>query len=124
MNYIFDYVMIPLQIIIVFFTLYYFIIAFFCFWQKKEEKIMTPKSTFAIIIAAHNEEQVIRHLVENIQVLKYPRELYDIFVVADNCKDNTAKIARTAGAIVYERFNLEERGKGYAMEWMFAKLFK
>ena len=39
MNYIFDYVMIPLQIIIVFFTLYYFIIAFFCFWQKKEEKI-------------------------------------------------------------------------------------
>lgn len=124
MNYIFDYVMIPIQIIIVFFTLYYFIIAFFGMWRRKESKIMTPKSTFAIIIAAHNEEQVIRHLVENIQVLKYPRELYDIFVVADNCKDGTAKIARTAGAIVYERFNLEERGKGYAMEWMFAKLFK
>lgn len=124
MNYIFDYVMIPLQLIIVFFTIYYFIIAFFGFWHKKEDKIMTPKSTFAIIIAAHNEQQVIKHLVENIQVLKYPRELYDIFVIADNCKDNTAKIARAAGAIVYERFNLEERGKGYAMEWMFTKLFK
>ncbi|MBC8014942.1 MAG: glycosyltransferase family 2 protein [Sporomusaceae bacterium] len=124
MNYIFDYVMIPLQIIIVFFTLYYFIIAFFGMWRRNESKIMTPKNTFAIIVAAHNEEQVIRHLVENLQVLKYPRELYDIFVVADNCKDNTAKIARAAGAIVYERFNLEERGKGYAMEWMFAKLFK
>ena len=124
MNYIFDFVMIPIQIVIIFFTLYYFIIAFFGMWRRKEKKIMTPKSTFAIIIAAHNEEQVIRHLVENIQVLKYPRELYDIFVVADNCKDDTAKIARAAGAIVYERFNLEERGKGYAMEWMFSKLFK
>lgn len=124
MNHIFDLVMIPLQLIIVFFTLYYFIIAFFGMWRRKESKIMTPKNTFAIIVAAHNEEQVIRHLVENLQVLKYPRELYDIFVVADNCKDGTAKIARAAGAIVYERFNLEERGKGYAMEWMFAKLFK
>ncbi len=124
MNYIFDYIMIPLQLIIVFFTVYYFVIAFFCIWRKKENKIMTPKSTFAIIVAAHNEEQVIRHLIENLQVLKYPRELYDIFVVADNCTDSTAKIARSAGAIVHERFNLEERGKGYAMEWMFSKLFK
>ena len=124
MNYIFDYIMIPLQLIIVFFTVYYFVIAFFCIWRKKENKIMTPKSTFAIIVAAHNEEQVIRHLIENLQVLKYTRELYDIFVVADNCTDSTAKIARSAGAIVHERFNLEERGKGYAMEWMFSKLFK
>jgi cellulose synthase/poly-beta-1,6-N-acetylglucosamine synthase-like glycosyltransferase len=124
MNYIFDYIMIPLQLIIVFFTLYYFIIAFFGIWRKKEKKIMTPKNSFAVIVAAHNEEQVIGQLVENLHVLKYPKELYDIFVVADNCKDNTADIAREAGAIVYERFSLEQRGKGYAMEWMFAKLFK
>lgn len=124
MNYIFDYIMIPLQLIIVFFTLYYFIIAFFGIWRKKENKIMTPKNSFAIIVAAHNEEQVIGQLVENLHVLKYPKELYDIFVVADNCKDHTAEIAREAGAIVYERFSLEQRGKGYAMEWMFAKLFK
>lgn len=124
MNYMFDYIMIPLQLIIVFFTLYYFIIAFFGIWRRKEMKIMTPKHSFAIIVAAHNEEQVIGQLLENLFVLKYPRELYDIFVVADNCKDSTAEIARKAGAFVYERFNLEQRGKGYAMEWMFAKLFK
>mgnify|MGYP000512308132 CR=1 FL=1 len=113
MNYIFDYIMIPLQLIIVFFTLYYFIIAFFGIWRRKEKKIMTPQNSFAVIVAAHNEEQVIGQLVENLHVLKYPRELYDIFVVADNCKDNTAEIARGAGAIVYERFCLEQRGKGY-----------
>ncbi len=123
MNYIFDYIMIPMQLIIVFFTLYYFILAFFGLVKKHEDKITTPKNTFAIIVAAHNEEQVIGQLVENLHVLNYPSELYDIYVIADNCKDKTASIAKKAGAIVHERFNLEQRGKGYAMEWMFEKLF-
>ncbi|SDD42442.1 glycosyltransferase family 2 protein [Sporomusa acidovorans] len=123
MNYIFDYIMIPMQLIIVFFTLYYFVIAFFGICKRHEDKILTPKNTFAVIVAAHNEEQVIGQLVENLHVLNYPRNLYDIYVIADNCKDKTAQIAKNAGAIVYERFNLEQRGKGYAMEWMFEKLF-
>lgn len=124
MNYIFDYIMVPIQLIIVFFTVYYFVIAFFGMWKRKEEKILTPQKTFAVVVAAHNEEQVIGQLVENLHVLNYPNELYDIFVVADNCNDKTAQIARNAGANVHERFNLEERGKGFAMEWMFAKLFR
>ena len=123
MNYIFDYIMIPLQAIIVFFTIYYFIIAFFGVWKRNEKKILTPKNTFAVIVAAHNEEQVIGQLVENLQVLDYPRDMYDIYVVADNCTDNTANVARECGAIVCERTNNEERGKGFAMEWMFRKLF-
>lgn len=124
MNHIFDYIMIPMQLIIVFFTLYYFIIAFFGIVRKKEDKILEPQKSFAVVIAAHNEENVIGQLLENLQVLNYPRELYDIFVVADNCKDQTAQISRQAGALVYERFNLEQRGKGYAMEWIFAKIFR
>lgn len=123
MNYMFDYVMLPIQLIIFFFTMYYFIIAFFGVWRRREDKILTPKKTFAVIVAAHNEEQVIGQLVDNLHVLDYPKELYDIYVIADNCTDNTANIARKAGAIVCERTNREERGKGYAMEWMFAKLF-
>lgn len=122
MNYIFDYIMIPMQLIIVFFTLYYFFLAFFGMWRRKEKKILTPQKSFAVIVAAHNEEQVIGQLVENLQILNYPREMYDIFVVADNCTDSTAHIAQSAGAIVHERFNTEQRGKGYAMEWMFSKL--
>lgn len=124
MNYIFDYIMIPVQLIIAFFTVYYFIVAFFGMWRKKEKKILTPEKTFAVVVAAHNEEQVIGQLVENLHVLNYPDELYDIFVIADNCNDKTTQIARHAGANVYERINLEERGKGFAMEWMFAKLFR
>ena len=123
MNHIFDYIMIPMQVIIVFFTLYYFFIAFFGMWRRKEDKVLTPAKTFAVIVAAHNEEPVIGQLVENLHFLHYPDQLYDIFVVADNCKDRTAEIARAKGAIVYERFNSAQRGKGYAMEWIFTKLF-
>lgn len=123
MNYVFDYLMIPMQLIIVFFTLYYFIIAFFGVWNRKETKIMEPRNSFAIVVAAHNEEQVIGQLIDNLHMLRYPRELYDIFVVADNCIDKTAQIAKASGALVYERFNQEQRGKGYAMEWMFGILF-
>lgn len=123
MNHVFDYIMIPMQLIIVFFTLYYFALAFFGIWKRKETKIMEPRSSFAVVIAAHNEEKVIGQLVENLQHMNYPREMYDIFVVADNCTDKTALIAKESGALVHERFNLEQRGKGYAMEWMFEKLF-
>jgi cellulose synthase/poly-beta-1,6-N-acetylglucosamine synthase-like glycosyltransferase len=122
MNHIFDIVMIPMQLIIVFFTVYYFIIAIFGIWRRKETKILIPEKSFAIVIAAHNEEMVIGQLLDNLHVLVYPKELYDIFVVADNCNDKTAQLARDAGAIVYERTNLEQRGKGYAMEWIFNKI--
>lgn len=118
----FDIVMIPLQAIVVFFTLYYFTLSFFGLYRRKEEKIYTPKHSFAVIVSAHNETAVIGQLVENLQILKYPRQLFDVFVIADNCTDNTADIAREAGAIVYERTNNELRGKGYAMEWMFGQL--
>jgi len=124
MNHVFDYIMIPMQLIIIFFTLYYFGIALFGIFRKPEKKILTPEKTFAIVIPAHNEEKVIGQLIENLQVLNYPRELYDIYVIADNCTDQTAQIARNGGAIVYERYNLQQRGKGYAIEWMFNKLFR
>ncbi len=121
----FDLIMIPLQLMIVFFTIYYFTISFFgIFGRKKEKKILTPKTSFAVIVAAHNEEKVIGQLIENLHLLNYPDDMYDIFVVADNCTDNTAKIATDAGAKAFERFNAREVGKGFAMEWMFNKLFQ
>ena len=124
MNYIMDIIMIPIQAMIAFFSVYYFVLACFGFWKKKEKKNFQPKHTFAIVVSAHNEESVIGQLVENLHVLRYPKELYDIFIIADNCTDATAKVAREYGAIVHERFDKEIRGKGVAMEWMFARLFK
>lgn len=105
-------------------TLYTLIIALFGLIKKKEKKHYDPRYRFALIIAAHNEEMVIANLIESMKKLKYPKSMYDIFVIADNCTDNTAKIAREHGALVYERENKEERGKGYALEWMFDKIFQ
>ncbi|WP_019554188.1 glycosyltransferase family 2 protein [Propionispira raffinosivorans] len=123
MNYVFDYIMVPIQIIIFLFTMYYFMIGFCGMWRKKEIKILTPQKTFAVIVAAHNEEQVIGQLIDNLQTLDYPKELYDIYVIADNCEDHTASIAKEYGAIVCERSSEGNRGKGFALEWMFNKLF-
>ena len=124
MDYILDLVMIPLQVIIVFYTIYYFVLAVAGMWRRKEKKNYTPKNSFAIIVCAHNEEAVVGQLVENLKILDYPKELYDIFVVADNCTDRTAEIAREAGAIVHVRENKEEVGKGYAMGWMFNRIYE
>ena len=104
--------------------LYYLFIALFGFYKKKDTKTFEPQKKFAMLVAAHNEEVVIENLVESLKHLDYPKELYDIFVIADNCTDDTAKIARAAGANVFERFNKEKRGKGFALEWMFDKIFK
>lgn len=54
--------------------------------------------------AAHNEEAVIEDLLESLQTQNYPGELFDIFVVADNCTDRTAQLVRDAGFQVFERF--------------------
>lgn len=105
--------------------LYYVFIGIFGFIPKREkDEVVSDKyNKFALIISAHNEEMVIANMVESLKLLDYPKEYYDIFIIADNCTDNTAQVARDAGAIVYERFNDEKRGKGYALEWMFEKLY-
>lgn len=105
-------------------TCYYLILGLFGFFRNKEKKNYDPKNKFALIIAAHNEEVVIGNLIESMLKLDYPKEMYDIFVIADNCTDNTAKIARGYNANVCERNVSDKRGKGYALEWMFDKLFK
>lgn len=124
MNFPLDILMVPLQGFIFLFTIYYFVIGFCGLWRRHEDKILTPSKTFALIVAAHNERAVIAQLIDNLRELKYPRDLYDIFVIADNCSDDTAKIARDHGAIVHERFSEEGKGKGFALEWMFNRLFK
>lgn len=74
---------------------------------------------YACIICARNEESVIAQLIESIKKQDYPSDLIDIFVVADNCTDNTAEVAKKAGAIVYERNDLDKRGKSYALQFIF-----
>lgn len=72
-------------------------------------------SHYGVLISARNEEAVISDLIESIQRQDYPTDLVTIFVIADNCTDRTATVARRAGAHVYERFNRVDIGKGYAL---------
>ncbi|MEG1415517.1 MAG: glycosyltransferase, partial [Clostridium sp.] len=111
-----------LQVIAFLVILYYLCISFFGIYRKKEKQFdNVPDKTFALVVAAHNEEVVVEQIVESLKRLDYNRELYDIFVIADNCTDSTAELARNAGALVCERFDPDKRGKGYALEWMFDK---
>lgn len=107
---------------VILFLLYYYYVSIGGWRKREEEKDYNPEKRFALITAAHNEEAVIRYHLESIKNLSYPAELFDIYVIADNCTDNTAAIAREEGVIVCERFS-PQRGKGFALEWMFEKLF-
>lgn len=107
-----------------FISLYYLVLSFFGIIKFKNKKKFHPTKSFALLVAAHNEEAVIKDIIHSLQRIEYPKELYDIFVIADNCTDKTAAIARSCGALVYERANKEKRGKGFALEWMFDKIFK
>lgn len=85
---------------------------------------LKPRHRFAILVPAHNEEKLLPALLASLSQLHYPRQLFSIHVVADNCIDETAAIARAAGATVHERFDLVNIGKGYALQWLLARLEK
>lgn len=118
-----DYIMIPAQLVFSLLAFYFFVLGMSGLVHFRTTKEYSPQKKFAIIVPAHNEEMVVGPLVTNLNSLDYPRELYDVFVIADNATDLTADTARKHGAIVYERFNTELRGKGYALEWFFNKLY-
>lgn len=69
----------------------------------------------AIPVPAHDEPSI-ASTVENLLAVDHPKDLRRVIVVADNCTDDTAQRARSAGATVLERVDAERRGKGYALE--------
>lgn len=75
-----------------------------------------PPHRFAILICARNEEGVVGQLIGSIKAQRYPGELLDVFLIADNCTDRTAEAAREAGATVWERHDTAHIGKGYALD--------
>ncbi len=95
-------------------------------WRRK----FTPSAKedkqylFGVVICARNEESVIGDLIDSLRSQDYPEDLFDVIVVADNCTDCTADVARQHGALVYERFDTEHVGKGFALAWVFERLLK
>jgi 1,2-diacylglycerol 3-beta-glucosyltransferase len=76
-----------------------------------------PRTQFTILIPAHNEEAGIIATIESARALDYPPEMFKITAMADNCADKTAELARSAGIEVVERFDLDNPGKGKALNW-------
>ena len=104
--------------IVTIYWVYQLIISVCSLIKVKEKPLVEDKEhRFMMIIPAHNEEKVVGNLVESLQNLDYDKNLYDIYVIADNCTDTTAQIAKDAGAIVYERFDEEHKTKGFALQW-------
>jgi len=79
-----------------------------------------PRLRFDVVVPAHDEEGGIERTVACLLALDYPGELYRVLVVADNCSDRTADLARGAGAHVLERHDGERRGKGHALAYAYA----
>lgn len=108
----------------VFFVCYSYQFAYILVPYLKKEKPHKPAELhrYAVLISARNEELVIGNLLDSISAQDYPSSLVRVFVVADNCTDKTAKVARAHGAIVYERFNDKLVGKGYALEYLLDRI--
>lgn len=121
--YVINTVLYAVLTILYFYQFVYIIVALV---SDKKRKVNTYEPSklhrFAFIIAARNESAVIANLIKSIKSQNYPSELIDVIVIADNCTDNTAEIARCNGAIVYERFNKQLVGKGYALDYAFSKI--
>lgn len=84
---------------------------------RHQPKVTSSRETrFAFLVPAHNEEAGIASTVQSLLEVDWPRDRFDVVVVADNCSDGTAAAARAAGAQVLERQNKDLRGKGYALE--------
>ena len=101
---------------------YQFFYLFIPLFRKKPAAESEKTRRYAVLIAARNEEAVLPHLLDSIRMQDYPSELVTVFVVADNCTDRTAEVARARGAVVYERFNDTQIGKGYAMNYLLEQI--
>ncbi len=100
------------------FWLYQVMVSICSLVKLKDKPLIENKTNrFMAIIPAHNEEEVVANLVESLKKQDYDKKAYDIYVIADNCTDNTAEAARNAGAIVYERFDPSKKTKGFALNW-------
>lgn len=83
--------------------IYQLVLSVFGFGRKvKDYQDHDPLSRFLVLVPAHNEEKVIGDIVRNLQAMDYPKELYDFYIIADNCTDGTAETARRLGARVIE----------------------
>ncbi len=90
--------------------------------RRRSTFALPPSSRFLVVIPAHDEEPVIQKAVASCLEIEYPRSLFNVLVIADNCTDGTAALARSAGARVFERFDELKKSKGHAIDDLIVRL--
>lgn len=102
-------------------TAYLTILTVAAYFFKKPIGRGTPSDRFriAVVIPAHNEALQIASTIQSIRNADFPADRSSVFVIADNCSDNTGEVARREGAQVVERNDPDNRGKGQALDWFF-----
>lgn len=103
-------------------VIYIFILSIAAVFPVKRVRNKLDQVKIAVVIPAHNESLLIAESVKFVYEQNYPKELFQVFVIADNCSDDTAEKARQAGAQVFERY--ENPGKGQALNFAFTQLLK
>ncbi len=108
------------------FSFYLALLTFLAMFKKlRRFDVQSEKDArFAILVPAHNEELVIDQTLSSLEEINYPRNLFDVYVIADNCTDNTAAVARRTGVNVLERFDNVNIGKGQALRWCLDQLMR
>jgi cellulose synthase/poly-beta-1,6-N-acetylglucosamine synthase-like glycosyltransferase len=92
---------------------------------RRSSRIAAPKAEvprFLLLVPAHNEELLLPACLESLQQLRYPQQRIDVVVVADNCTDRTADIARAAGVVCLVRTAPTDAGKPRAIAWALTQL--
>ena len=105
-------------------TCHFVVFSVIGFFKHKKFPETEEKLKYGAIIPARNEEAVIGNLIESIQNAEYPQDKLHIFVIAHNCTDKTAEVARKYGVTVYEYNNPDECTMGYAFRYLFEQIKK
>jgi 1,2-diacylglycerol 3-beta-glucosyltransferase len=110
-------------LVIAAFGVYLLVLSVAAFFYRPSTGAARPTTNVLVVVPAHNEATLLARCLASLLTQTYPRHLYRVVVVADNCTDATAQVASYAGAhLVLERDEPSERGKGYALRWAIERL--
>ncbi len=99
-------------------SLYLLVLAIACYFHRPSRSTAAASTRLTVLVPAHDEALMIAGCVRSLDAQIYPRSLYNVVVIADNCSDRTAAIARAAGAERVLERSSAERGKGQALRWV------
>jgi cellulose synthase/poly-beta-1,6-N-acetylglucosamine synthase-like glycosyltransferase len=109
--------LLALQLLIFAGLVYYYLLLFGGTRRSHKAGVANIKHSFAVLIPAHNEEAVLERTLTILSKQDYPRDRWEVYVIADYCEDRTVEVARQNGAICYERTTGQRGRKAYPLAW-------